>query len=309
MAASLKTGVSVRVSGLSAKPELNGKTGVITEFDEKTGRFAVRMLITSDDGKSQVASVLIKPERLEPIIDAAFDVKGAVALESASGRSKLEVLMRQSSELHALKTEAASHSATVAAAKSRSDLPDDVWDRVCDIQRCVQAATNACSHGFPALQLEAITADDAALWSRTSIMYAHYLLGQPVAADAGSGSAHEAPAAQDPKRICKQVLKIHACEGRCRDSMLATAVLQADGPFALADAEPLLCSAIEDCPLIDGAQWTSARERDAMRRDLQKHWDDGKHEQNSRLGAQRAAEAAADQVQKEKPAPAVPEVT
>ena len=142
---SLQPGTRVRVSGLVSKPELNGKTGTISDFDEKTGRFAVRMLVAGEDGTGQSASVLIKPERLEPIIDAAYDIKGAAALDSASGREKLEVFMRHSSELHALKTEAASHSAKVAAAQSRDDLEDDVWDRVCDIQRLVQASTNACS--------------------------------------------------------------------------------------------------------------------------------------------------------------------
>lgn len=288
-ASSLQPGTRVRISGLVSKPELNGKTGTVTNFDENTSRFAVRMLVVGEDGSDQYASVLIKPERLERIIDAAYDIKGAAELDSASGREKLEVFMRHSSELHALKTEAASHSAKVAAARSRDDLEDDVWDRVCDIQRLVQASTNACSRGFPALQQEAIALDDAALWSRTSVMFAHYLLGQPSSAIDGGSDA-----AQDPKRLCKQVLKIHACNGRCRDAMLASAVLQAEGPFALADAEPLLCNAVDDCPLIDGAQWTAARERDAMRRELQKHWDEGKHERNWQRGAERAAEAGAE---------------
>ena len=96
----------------------------------------------------------------------------------------------------------------------------------------------------------------------------------------------------EAKRLVQRVLKVHACGGKCRDAMLATAVLAANGPFSLADAEPLLSTAPEDCPILDGAAWAAARERDVMHRELTAHWDAEKHQQLDARGAKLAAAAA-----------------
>ena len=101
------------------------------------------------------------------------------------------------------------------------------------------------------------------------------------------------------RQLAKRLLKLHACGGRCRDAMLAAAVCEAEGPFPPADAERLLADAPPECPLLDGDAWRLLVERDAMRAELQKSWeeldqvwDEGKARQHEQLGAARAAEAA-----------------
>ena len=56
---------TVRLQGLSGRPELNGKIGVIELYNEPKGRYAVRLL----DG---VGTMLFKLSNLEPIIDGAY---------------------------------------------------------------------------------------------------------------------------------------------------------------------------------------------------------------------------------------------
>lgn len=293
----VRIGGTVRLHDLIARPELNGRTGTVVLFDEAKKRYAIRLT----DANPEDGQLLLKPANLEAVVDAAFDVTGAADLAAREGvsgrRERLAALIDHSASQHSLKEEAATHMPVVAAAKSRADLPDDVWDRVVDIQRLVQAACNACNAGFPALQFEAIQADDAATWSRASVEYAHYLLGQPEEEE-GSSTTAATPIAKLPpvgeaQRLAKRVLAIHACEGRCRDAVLATAVLAAEGPFSRADAEALLgFPALDECPLIDGAAWTRTRERDAMQRELQAHWDKDTHERLAKKGAEMAAEAS-----------------
>ena len=61
--------------------------------------------------------------------------------------------------------------------------------------------------------------------------------------------------------------------------------------FLWGDAEALLSTAPDECPLIDGAAWARTRERDKMERDLQAHWDRDTHERLQKKGAKLAAEA------------------
>ena len=139
---------TVRLHGLQARPALNGQTGRIISFDETAGRYAVRLLDDADN-----KPILVKPANLESVIDGAYDVRGAAALaeqkDSAGRQARLDALVELVKQQHTLKEEASEHTAVVAAAGSRNDLPDGVWDRVVEIMRIVQSTCNSCNAGFP----------------------------------------------------------------------------------------------------------------------------------------------------------------
>lgn len=289
-----RPGDRVRLHGLLAAPALNGRLGTVQLFDNAKGRYGVRL----SDAATGSAPLLVRPSNMEAVFDAAYNAAAAVELAAKGGeagrKERLSELVRQSATQHALKEEGSSHAAAVAAASSRAELDEDVWDRVVEIQRLVQSTCNACDAGFPALQLESIEADDALTWSRASVEYAHYLLGQ-APKDEGTSGVDEA------KRVAKRVLQIHACTGRaaCRDAMLATAVCRSEGPFARADAELLLATAPNICPLIDGEAWATTRERDAMQRTLQAAWDVDTHERLRAKAAKIVAELPTEEQQAE----------
>ena len=160
--------------------------------------------------------------------------------------------------------------------------------RVCRIDTALRRC-NACAIGFPALQRECVEADDALTWSHASVAYAHYLLGQPPRSDADAASCTPV---DEARRLAQRVLRVHACSEHqaCRDCLLASAVLSAEGPFSLAAAEPLLSHAPATCPLIDGRAWADARARDSMTRELQASWDEETHRRNDAKAKARVAE-------------------
>jgi hypothetical protein len=55
--------------------------------------------------------------------------------------------------------------------------------------------------------------------------------------------------------------------------MLAAALLTAGGPLSPEDAASLLCAASETCSVLHRDEWERVKERDAMQRELQEHWD------------------------------------
>uniref|UniRef100_A0A7S2DTS7 Uncharacterized protein n=1 Tax=Haptolina brevifila TaxID=156173 RepID=A0A7S2DTS7_9EUKA len=57
-AAKAMVGMQVKIKGLQAKPELNGRTGQVVEFLEDKGRCAVQL-----DGET--AKILVKPDNLD----------------------------------------------------------------------------------------------------------------------------------------------------------------------------------------------------------------------------------------------------
>ena len=268
-------GTTVRLHGLTAKPELNGRTGTVSSFIAEKSRYAIVM--TADNGKKEDA-ILIKPDNLQVVYDHAYDKEAAdtlAAQEGAAGReARLAALVQQSASQHHLKEEAATHAAAVAAATSHATLADDVWDRVVEIQRLVHVGTTFCDAGFPALQAEAIAADDAEMWSKASVEYAHYLLAQPAAAAEQQQQQQQqqqlSPVDQG-KRLAQRVLRIHG-EARSRDALLAKMVLAAEGPFARSDADALLGEARP--ALIDVQAWQATKERTKMNAELKAHWDD-----------------------------------
>ena len=243
----------VRLSGLVSRPELNGVCGSVLRHDQAKGRYAIKL----DNGSE---SILAKRENL------------ILELDAGSRAARRATLSAHVARQHTLQIEGSTHVSAVAAAKSRSELSDEVWDRVVEIQREVQVCCNACESEFPALMLEAIQADDAACWSRTSVIYAHYLLGQVRGAGVASSSSKMEPS-MEGKRLATRVLQIHGCQGRCRDAMLAAALLTAGGPLSPQDAESLLCTATEACSVLHRDEWERVKERDAMQRELQEHWD------------------------------------
>lgn len=260
----------VKISGLVGRLELNGVCGTVVHFDEAKGRYAIRL-------DEQSESVLIKRENL--------------LLEQNASGSRAErraTLTAHVARQHELKVEGATHMAAVMAASSRSELSDDVWDRVVEIQRETQVACNACNSEYPALQLEAIEADAAVCWSHTAVDHAYYLLGQVSAPEVASSAAIEP--AVEAKRLANRVLKLHRCAGRCRDAMLANAVLAAEGPFSMADAGALLATAPETCPALDRGEWLLLKERDKMHRELQEHWDRDTEELLAKRSAAKAGE-------------------
>ena len=280
----LNPGSTVRLQDLTARPELNGLTGVLGGFDESKGRYAVRLLQRNNE------SILLKPANLEAVMDGAYDSAAAESLadeKGAAGRSaRLQALVQKAAEQHALKEEAASYSAAISAASSRADIPEDTWDRVVELQRLVQVTCNACGIGYPALIKECVEADDALTWSRASVMHAHYLLGQPPSAEADEAASTPIDEAH---RLAQRVLRVIG-EASCRDAILASAVLAAEGPFSLAAAEPLLSPAPDTCPLVDGGAWADARARDSMTRELQASWDEETHSRNQAKAKARVAE-------------------
>ena len=283
-------GATVRLHGLVGKPELNGRSGTVIKFDQSRHRYAVAVVDAPD-------AILVKPANVQLVLDGAYSSSKAselASMEGATGReARLAALMQHSASLHQLKEEGATHAEAVARATSRATLADDVWDRVVEIQRLVTVATRACDDGFPALASEALAADDPLMWSRASVEYAHYLLGQPPKqesedAAAARGSQKQQQQQQQPpppppippsslgKRLAKRVLKVHACEMRCRDALLAAEVLAAEGPFDRVAAEEVFRRAGASdatCPCVDAEAWRATREREAMREDLQAHWD------------------------------------
>ncbi len=73
----LKHRSSVRIEGLKAKPELNGRFGVILgQFNEESGRWTVLVVADGDKAACQLA---VKPENLKPDIHEAV-LHGDVAL-------------------------------------------------------------------------------------------------------------------------------------------------------------------------------------------------------------------------------------
>ena len=276
---------TVRLHGLQARPALNGQTGRIISFDETAGRYAVRLLDDADN-----KPILVKPANLESVIDGAYDVRGAAALaeqkDSAGRQARLDALVELVKQQHTLKEEASEHTAVVAAAGSRNDLPDGVWDRVVEIMRIVQSTCNSCNAGFPTLLKEAIENNDALLWSRASVEYAYYLLGQSPMA------ALESPI-EEAKRVARRVLRVHA-NHRCSDAMLAAAVMEADGPFARWSGEfeaAMSQASANERPEIDEDEWHAAKERIAMHESLQAAWDEDTHKRLAEKGASMAEEA------------------
>ena len=271
----LAKGATVRLHGLQARSELNDRVGTIVLYDESKKRYAVKL----DDVQ---APILLKPANLQPV---GIDDGG-----SSARRVRLQALTADAADQHALKVEAAAYTETIHAAKSRAEVDDDTWDRVVEIQALVQRACNSCNVDFPALQLECLQVDDRACWSRTSVEYAHFLLGQ---ADSSG-----APRLSEAKRLAKRVLKLHACGGansdQCRDALLATAVLAAEGPFSQADADALLRVAPDSCPALNsGTVWADIKARDKMHRELEESWDTETHARLDAKGAAMAAAAAA----------------
>lgn len=57
-------GARVRLAGLAAKPELNGRTGACGSFDERSGRFVVRL-----DGAGSGDGIKVRPDNLELAAD------------------------------------------------------------------------------------------------------------------------------------------------------------------------------------------------------------------------------------------------
>ena len=276
---------TVRLHGLQARPSLNGQTGRIISFDAAAGRYAVRLLDDADH-----KPILDKPANLESVIDGAYDVRGAAALaeqkDSAGRQARLDALVELVKQQHTLKEEASEHTAVVAAAGSRNDLPDGVWDRVVEIMRIVQSTCNSCNAGFPTLLKEAIENNDALLWSRASVEYAYYLLGQSPTASL------ESPI-EEAKRVARRVLRVHA-NHRCSDAMLAAAVMEADGPFARWSGEfeaAMSQASANERPEIDEDEWHAAKERIAMHESLEAAWDEDTHKRLAEKGASMAEEA------------------
>jgi hypothetical protein len=284
----LAPGASIRLRGLNNRATLNGATGTVEAYVEEKGRYAVLV-----DG----IRFLVQPKNIVYLGHEA--ATSAVAAEHVVPghpglRARLDVLVTQAINQAALKEEAAGHSATVAAATSREDLPPHVWERVVEIMRLVDASTKWCDVGFPALQADALEAGDAATWSRATAEYAFYLLGQHDEEDwAARRGTERASPLDEARRQAQAVLRIRACGGRCRASMLASAVCAADGPFGRSAAEELLQHGLDECPAIDGAAWTVMRERAAMRKSLQDAWDADKHARLDERGAAMAAEVEA----------------
>ena len=284
----LPSGSTVRLHGLNARPELNGLVGQLGDFHEAKGRYAVRLLERNE-------AILLRPVNLEAIVDGAYDAAAAASLaeeQGAAGRSaRLAALMQKSATQHELKEEAATYAAAISAASSRADIAEDTWDRVVELQRLVQVTCNACGVGFPALQRECVEADDALTWSRASVAYAHYLLGQPSSTSAETTEERACTPMDEARRLAQRVLRVHACSAQpCRDAMLANAVLAAEGPFSLTAAEALLSHAPDTCPLVDGRAWADARARDAMTRELQLSWDEETHMRHQAKAQARVAE-------------------
>jgi hypothetical protein len=267
---------TVRLGGLTSRPELNGKAGIIELFDTRKGRYAVRL----PDG---AGTMLFKPSNLEPVVDGAF-VPGTsdACTTPEERRERIAALVRHAQTQHDLKQEAAAFVTTVTSAQSRAEVPDDVWDRVVEIQRIVQSSCNACDAGFPAALDEARAADDLPSWSLAAVEYAHYLLGQPEQPGADCRPIDKA------KRLAGNAMKLHACGHRCRDALLAAAVCSAEGPFSRAAAAELQASAPDVCPLMDIEAWALRKEREAMHDELGRQWDMEKHERLARRGAEMA---------------------
>ena len=161
----LAPGASIRLRGLNNRATLNGATGTVEAYVEEKGRYAVLV-----DG----IRFLVQPKNIVYLGHEA--ATSAVAAEHVVPghpglRARLDVLVTQAINQAALKEEAAGHSATVAAATSREDLPPHVWERVVEIMRLVDASTKWCDVGFPALQADALEAGDGAVMSNyTSVL-------------------------------------------------------------------------------------------------------------------------------------------
>jgi len=261
----------VRLSGLIGRPELNGLCGSILLFDEAKGRYAVKL------DKGETEPILIRRDCLLLEMDS-----------NETRAARRATLVAHAARQHALKIEATTYASQIGMAQSRAEVPDDIWDKVVEVQREVQVACNACDAEFPTLLLEAIQADDASCWSHSAVEYSFYLLGQ--VRRSSDTSSPEPPT--EGKRLATRVLRIHGCGGRCRDAMLASAVQAAEGPFSRDDAQQLLAAAPEVCPTLKGEEWIRLKERDAMQRELQDSWD---RDTEERL-AKKSAEACANLV-------------
>jgi hypothetical protein len=77
MSTGVSTGTRVRLCGLQARPELNGKTGrVLLKRDATSGRCGVRL--DGEDGEALTKPLAIKPANLQPLPFGAGNRNGLV---------------------------------------------------------------------------------------------------------------------------------------------------------------------------------------------------------------------------------------
>lgn len=261
----------VEVRGLTGRPELNGRHGGVLRHDTASQRFAVLL----DDGPSE--PVLVKRANLEPRDNGAASMPAAerlceraVALAETPAearRARRELATQCAARLHAWRLEAAAHGAAVERARSRSEVADDVWDRVVELQQSCQRARNRCQAIWPEILAEAVEADDAGCWSRSACRYARFLSAE--------GSAE---CAREGKRLAGRVLDVHACGRRCADACLAFAIASSEtgGPVAadFADGATPSAAAEAECTQLAAEGWRATRERERMQRELQASWDE-----------------------------------
>jgi hypothetical protein len=67
LTAALQNGCAVRILGLTKRPELNGRTGVCSAFNEDSGRW---MVVVDEEGSNDSCQVALRPSNLVPMTSA-----------------------------------------------------------------------------------------------------------------------------------------------------------------------------------------------------------------------------------------------
>ena len=67
---SIKVGTAVSLFGLKSRPELNGRAGIVKNFDKRTGRFGVQL----DDAEEGARLCAVKPANMLVRRDVAEDL-------------------------------------------------------------------------------------------------------------------------------------------------------------------------------------------------------------------------------------------
>ncbi|KAL3893040.1 MAG: hypothetical protein SGPRY_014533 [Prymnesium sp.] len=107
----------------------------------------------------------------------------------------------------------------IMEATRRSELRDEHWDRIVELQRDCQSAERQCASMWRQLLEEAVDADDAFGWSRAAAPFARFLKGE--------GEEREAHV------LALKIIKLHVCGGKCRDVRLAGAITTTEGAVLL----------------------------------------------------------------------------
>ncbi|KAL1530244.1 hypothetical protein AB1Y20_001159 [Prymnesium parvum] len=164
---------------------------------------------------------------------------------NASCALRREVAMLTHHRLHRTRLEVAAilqANPEIMEAHTRSEVRDEHWDQLVELQVECQRAERQCAASWQELIGQAVAENDAKRWSCAAAPFARFLKLEGKERDA--------------QLLASKVAKLHACGGRCRDVMLAGTVAVAEGRSVELD-EGL--DAEDECALFDEDVWQSIR--------------------------------------------------